>query len=236
MHQVPSDSVQSVICSPPYWNLKDYGHPKQIGFGESYDIYHKRMDLVWSECKRVLKSTGTMWIVIDKIWYNGEILHIPYDIARHCQALGLFLQDLIIWNKPTAIAGMNERNLVNKYEYIVLLSKDTRFKFNQPLKKNRMPPDFTRDGKRLTDLWRFAVKAGSIRKTPDHKAPYPEELIERIVQISTDEGDTVLDPYLGSGTTMKVALQLGRRCIGYEINRDFESMIMDRLLHLPPEG
>ncbi len=235
MNQVEDETVQSVICSPPYWNLKDYEHPEQIGHGETYDRYHERMDQVWSECRRVLKRSGTMWIVVDKMWHQGEVLHLPFHIAQRCQKLGFHLQDMIIWNKPTAIAGMNARNLVNKYEFVVFLSKNSsHFKFNPLREGEGMPPDYTQDGDMLTDVWRFPVKAGSIKKTPDHKAPYPEELIERIVMISTDNGDTVLDPYLGSGTTMGVALAHGRQCIGYEINRDFEALIVERLRTLPP--
>jgi len=228
MTEIESSIIQSVICSPPYWNLKDYDHPEQIGHGETYERYLERMDRVWSECYRVLNDTGTMWIVVDKIWHNGELLHIPYDIACHCQRIGFILQDLIIWNKPTAIAGMNERNLVNKYEYVIFLSKAREgMKFN-PLKGDRTP-GFSRTKGSLTNLWRFPVKAGSIRKTPDHKAPYPEELIQQIVDFSTERGDIILDPYLGSGTTMKVALEHGRRCVGYEINPNFEDMIASRL-------
>lgn len=237
MDKVPDSSVQSVICSPPYWYLKDYEHPDQIGHGESYGRYHERLNLVWSECERTLQPDGTMWIVVDKIWHESDVVHIPYDIAVNCQKLGMYLQDLVIWNKPTAIAGMNDRNLVNKFEYIVFLSKEPRgFKFRQPEESKRPPPDFAPKTGLLTDVWRFPVKAGSIRKTPNHKAPYPEELIARIVSVSTDEGDTVLDPFLGSGTTMKVALEVNRRCIGYEINDAFEPMIVDRLRTLSPPG
>lgn len=235
MCHVKSGTVQSVITSPPYWNLKDYGHPEQIGHGEDYERYHQRLEKVWSECYRVLNQSGTMWVVIDKITWKGDIVHIPFDIVKHCQKLNFFLKDIIIWNKPTAIAGMSKRNIVNKNEYILFFSKDKRhYKFNPPEESKIATPDFNKENGRLTDLWRFPVKAGSIRKTPNHKAPYPRELIKRIVQISTDVGDTVLDPFLGSGTTMKVALQLNRRCIGYEINRNFAPLIAERLKAIPP--
>ena len=235
MSEVPSSSVQAVICSPPYWDLKDYGHPEQIGHGESYQRYHERMNSVWKECHRVLVPSGTMWIVVDKIWKSGGLVIIPFDIARHCEQMGFFLQDIIVWNKPTAIAGMTRRNIVNKFEYVLFFTKEwAGFKFNQLGEIRRHQPDFDPRTGRLTNLWRFPVKAGSIRKTPDHKAPYPDELISRIVRISTDERDTILDPYLGSGTTLKVSLELNRRCIGYEINRVFESVIAERVKGLQP--
>lgn len=225
MKEVEDETIQTVITSPPYWNLKDYGHPQQIGFNESYETYHERIEKVWFECRRVLKKDGTMWIVVDRILRDQEITHIPYDIAQRCRKLGFLLQDIIIWNKPTAIAGMSPKNLVSKYEHILFLSKTKSFKLRAIAEDKKASPDWARDLSRLTDIWRFPVKAGSIKKTPLHEAPYPEELIRRILLLSTDETDTVLDPFLGSGTTMKVALHLNRGCVGYEINPDFAKMM-----------
>jgi DNA modification methylase len=235
MKEVQSESIQSVICSPPYWNLKDYGHPEQIGHGERYKKYLQRLDSVWLECKRTLRKDGTIWIVVDKIWHQGDLVMIPFDIVKHCRELGFYLQDVIVWNKPTAIAGMNDRNLVNKFEFVIFMSKSkNEVKILRPAQNGKRSPDFDPNTGRLTNLWRFPVKAGSIRKTPNHKAPYPEELIARLVQISSEEGDSILDPFLGSGTTMKVALAHNRRCIGYEINSEFESMIAERMRNLSP--
>lgn len=214
MPEVESGSVQAVVCSPPYWNIKDYGHDAQIGRADPYDRYHDRMDNVWAECHRALRDDGTMWVVVDKVWSKGEVVPIPFDIATRCQRLGFRLLDLVVWNKPTAIAGMTPRNLVNKHETVVVLAKGRA-------------PKLRAEG--LGDLWRVVVKSGSIRRTPEHEAPYPEELIERIVRCSTDEGDLVLDPFLGSGTTAKVAVGMGRRCAGVELNPAFRAMIEQRL-------
>jgi len=227
MSEIDNETVQAVVTSPPYWNLKDYKHKQQIGLVDSYERYHERLDRVWSECQRVLRSDGTLWIVIDKIMQYDRIVHIPYDIVGRCRKLGFHLQDMIIWNKPTAIAGMSDNNLVNKYENVVFFSKSKTFKLNVP-RELKMAPDFTKDG-RLTDFWRFPVKAGSIRKTPAHEAPFPEELVQRIIRLSTNETDLVLDPFLGSGTTMKVALELNRMATGYEINPDFLPIMVERL-------
>lgn len=214
MDDVPDASVQAVVCSPPYWALKDYGHGDQIGRGESYEEYHTRLDRVWRECRRALRDDGTMWIVVDKVMDRGEVVPIPFRIATRCQALGFRLLDLIVWNKPTAIAGMTPRNLVNKHETIVVLAK------------GRGAPKLRAEGE--SDLWRVVVKAGNLRKTPEHEAPYPEELVERILCQSTDEGEVVLDPFLGSGTTLAVATRLQRRCVGYELNETFRGMIAER--------
>ena len=230
MAEVGNETIQAVVTSPPYWNLKDYKHADQIGFGQSYEKYHQRLDCVWSECKRVMKPDGTLWIVIDKITQHDRIVHIPYDIVQRCRELGFYVQDMIVWNKPTAIAGMSPNNLVNKYENVIFLSKSKDFKVNLSPRSN-IAPDYAKDG-RMSDIWRFPVKAGSIRKTYAHEAPYPEELIQRIVRLSTDENDTILDPFLGSGTTMKVALDLNRKAVGYEINPDYLPVIAERFRKL----
>ena len=231
MKEIASEKVQAVITSPPYWNLKDYEHTEQIGHGEGYEKYHQRLNGVWAECKRVLKRDGTLWIVVDKIHSRGEVLHIPFDIVRNCRELGLLLQDIIVWNKPTAIAGMNPINLVNKYEYVLMFSRSKSFKVNNRAGVDVKAPDRTTDNF-FSDLWRIPVKAGSIRKTPNHEAPFPEELIHRIISICSDKDDLILDPFMGSGTTLKAALELERKCTGYEINSEFAEMIADRLLRL----
>jgi DNA modification methylase len=229
MEEILDEQVQAVVTSPPYWNLKDYSHYAQIGRGETYKRYHERLNKIWKECNRTLMHNGTLWIVVDKIFWKGELLNIPFDIVRNCREIGFYLKDIIVWNKPTSIAGMNPRNIVNKYETVLFFAKSRDKIKLKNLPDDAKQPDTTIDGKMLTNLWRFPVKAGSIRKTPDHEAPYPEELISRIIRISTDKGDLVLDPFLGSGTTLKAALELGRHCIGYEINEEFANVIAERL-------
>jgi len=229
MEEIRNSPVQTVVTSPPYWNLKDYKHPEQIGHGETYEKYHERLNKVWAECKRVLKPDGTLWIVVDKITFKGDVLNIPFDIVRNCKNIGFYLKDIVVWNKPTAISGMNPRNLVNKYESVLFFAKSKDdFKFRN-LGEEAKTPDATLNRKLLTNLWRFPVKAGSIRKTPPHEAPFPEDLISRIILVSTVEGDLVLDPFLGSGTTLKTALELCRKCVAYEINREFADVIAERL-------
>lgn len=231
MAATENDSVQSVITSPPYWDLKDYGHEQQIGTSdESYDEYHERMQTVWEQCYNVLKESGTMWVVVDTVMDRGDLQLLPYHIAQRAEESGFTLQDIITWHKPTAIAGMTERNVVNKKEYIVYLSKqkDHLFHDEEERENGKEDPAINGDG-RMGNLWRYPVKRGTAGQNVLHKAPYPSSLINRIVKLSTDRGDTVLDPFLGSGTTAYSALSLDRRCIGYELNADFEEVIADRL-------
>jgi DNA modification methylase len=234
MSEIEENSIQSVITSPPYWDLKDYGHEKQIGHeDQSYKQYQNRLSSVWSECYDVLKPDGTMWVVVDTVMHQGDLKLLPYHIAENAEDIGFHLQDLIVWYKPTAIAGMTDRNVVNKKEYIVFLSKQSDHKLTHPSSnENGLEDPAIDDGKKLGNLWRHPVKRGTAGQNVLHKAPYPRSLIDRIVKLATEEGDVVLDPFLGSGTTAYSALDLGRRCIGYEINQEFEDVIADRLSNL----
>lgn len=233
MSAVEGSSIQAVITSPPYWDMKDYGHEEQIGTSdESYELYHERMQSVWEECYEALTDDGTMWVVVDTVMEQGDLRLLPYHIAERAEAAGFVLQDLITWYKPTAIAGMTARNVVNKKEYVVYLSKNREHKFNEESGSNGTEDPAVAENHRLGNLWRHPVKRGSVGEDVLHKAPYPTSLINRIVEVSTDAGDTVLDPFLGSGTTAVAALELGRNCIGYELNEEFQTVIEERLAPL----
>jgi site-specific DNA-methyltransferase (adenine-specific) len=231
MAAVPPESVQSVITSPPYWDLKDYEHDDQIGTAdESYERYHDRMQSVWAECYDRLREDGTVWIIVDTVMERGDLRLLPYHISQRAEEVGFRLQDLIVWHKPTAIAGMTDRNVVNKKEYIIYLSKRDEHLFHgERDRENDVEDPAITDAETLGNLWRYPVKRGTVGQNVLHKAPYPRSLIDRIVKLSTDEGDTVLDPFFGSGTTAYSALDLNRQCIGYELNEGFAEVINDRL-------
>ena len=230
MSAIESGSVQSVITSPPYWNLKDYGHNDQIGTDdESYEHYHDRMQTVWEECYDVLRDDGTMWVVVDTVMERGDLQLLPYHIAQRAKEAGFVLQDMVTWFKPTAIAGMTDRNVVNKKEYVVFLSKNRDHAFYEKNADNGAEDPAISDEHRLGNLWRFPVKRGTAGQNVLHKAPYPQALTDRIVKLSTEPGDKVLDPFLGSGTTALSALEHDRQCIGFELNREFEDVISERL-------
>ena len=231
---VVDEEIQSIITSPPYWDLKDYGHDDQIGTSdESYEAYLQRMKKVWKECYDLLSEDGSMWIVVDTVMDRGNLRLLPRHIAEDAEDVGFRLEDMVVWYKPTAIAGMTDRNVVNKKEYIVYLSKSKRHELNCEGGMNGFEdPAVSEESVRLGNIWRFPVKRGSIGQQVLHKAPYPIALIDRVVNISTNEGDTVLDPFLGSGTTAYSALSHGRECIGFELNQEFEEVIADRLSDL----
>jgi site-specific DNA-methyltransferase (adenine-specific) len=222
--------IQSVITSPPYWDLKDYGSEDQIGAEDgSYEEYQDRLTSVWEECYKSLREDGSIWIVVDTVMERGDLKLLPHDITERCSEIGFHFQDMIVWYKPTAIAGMSERNVVNKKEYIICMSKGEEPYLNEGSVDDCADSMYS-DEDNLGNLWRFPVKRGTSGQNVLHKAPYPKKLIDRIINISTSEGDAVLDPFLGSGTTACSALTLGRECVGYEINEEFEEIVTERVV------
>lgn len=234
MSEIPEQSIQSVITSPPYWNLKDYGHDGQIGAGdETYDEYLSRIQDVFSECYTRVRDNGTVWVVADSFVVGNDTKLLPHHIAQRAQLVGFNLQDVVVWYKPTSIAGYNPGTVVNKKEYIVCLSKQKEFALYPEHDENPGAEDPANGSFMLNNIWRHPVKRGSLAKNDIlHKAPFPISLAKRLVKISSKPDDVILDPFLGSGTTAYAALSESRQCLGYEINREFKPTIESRLSEL----
>lgn len=242
LNKIPDKSVQLIITSPPYWQLKDYGTPDQIGFNNSYEEYINNLNLVWQECNRVLSDGCRLCINIGdqfarSVYYGRyKVIPIRTEIIRFCEALGMDYMGAIIWQKTTtmntsgggAIMGSfpYPRNGILKmdYEFILLFKKlGTAPKPTLKQKENSV---MTKEewGQYFSSHWHFNGV-----KQMGHIAMFPEELPKRLIKMFSFAGETVLDPFVGSGTTSLAAKNLGRNSIGYEINRDFESIIREKL-------
>ena len=237
MDEVSDSSVQLVITSPPYWGLRDYGVGKQIGYGESYEEYLSRLGKVWKECFRVLFSTGSLWININKRIIDGNILLFPEDITRVVLETGFCLKDIVVWHKPVFVPTTGPKNFTDRHEYVLFFTKsydNYLFKHYEPEK-----PDYLHPGnEKLANVWKIHRRIGNIGKQISvminereikHTAVYPNELVRRIILLCSNKGDLVLDPFAGSGTTLVVANFLGRQWIGYELNPDYRAIIEWRL-------
>lgn len=231
MSEIEDGEVQVVVTSPPYWGLRDYGVSNQIGFKETYSEYLTRLEKVWAECYRILRDDGTLWININKRLINGNILLFPIDIAKSCTRIGFKLQDIVIWFRAISVGGTGKLNFFDRYEFILMFSKKEAFKFYP---KRIKTTDFLNEEKgEFINVWKLYRRIGNLSgefgaKTKlaiKHTAMFPEELVKRVVLLSSDEGDTVLDPFLGSGTTIAVTENLRRSGIGYEINEAFKPLI-----------
>lgn len=222
MYDIEDNTIDLMITSPPYWNLKNYFKKGQIGH-ESYDKYLERIHKVWQETFRVLKNSGNMWININTRKRNKIPILIPRDIIIQCKKIGFLLKEIIIWHKSSGIP-VNKQNIVDRHEYLLWFTKTNNFKIN-----NIGFNDYKNIHLSNGQIWNINRKAGSVGKDFIHPAIYPNKLVERIINICSDEGDVILDPFLGSGTTAISALNNNRNSVGYEYAEIFHNVIKYRI-------
>lgn len=216
------ESIDLMVTSPPYWDIKNYLKEGQIG-QESYSDYLKRLKKVWKQTYNHLSESGTIWININTIFKNKRVVLIPYDIIQQCLSIGYKFQRIIYWHKSSGIPT-NGKNLSDHFEYILVFSKSDEFIINKPDFNFYLNEYF-----KNSNIWNINRKAGAIGKNYVHPAVFPVEMINTIIKIGTQENSFVLDPFLGSGTSLISAIKTHRNFIGYEFNEDFKSLIEYRL-------
>ncbi len=242
MAELPDGSVHLVVTSPPYWQLKDYGTGGQIGFHDSYEDYINNLDLVWSECARALHPGCRLCINIGDqfarsvLYGRYKVIPIRTEITKFCESAGLDFMGSIIWRKVTTCNTTGGATVMGSFPYPRNGILKIDYEFILIFKKPGGPPAVAPDAKQRSRLstrewneyfsghWAFPGE-----KQRGHLAMFPEELPRRLIRMFTFEGETVLDPFLGSGTTSLAALNLGRNSVGYEVNADFLPAIRAKL-------
>ncbi len=239
---VPDKSVQLIITSPPYWQLKDYGADNQIGYNDSYEEYINNLNLVWKESYRVLDNGCRLCVNIGdqfarSVYYGRyKVIPIRTEIIKFCESIGFDYMGAIIWQKKTTSNTTGGASLMGSYPTPRngILSID--YEFILIFKKLGTPKRPSKEIKELSKMTKEEWKtyfAGHWNfggaKQDGHIAVFPEELPKRLIKMFAFVGDTVLDPFLGSGTTSLAAKNLGRNSIGYEINQEFLPYIKHKL-------
>jgi site-specific DNA-methyltransferase (adenine-specific) len=242
MKEVPDESVHLIITSPPYWQLKDYGNGKQIGYNDSYEEYINNLNLVWNECHRILHKGCRLCVNIGdqfarSVYYGRyKVIPIRTEIIKFCESAGFDYMGAIIWQKVTTTHTTGGATVMGSFPFPRNGILKIDYEFILIFKKYGTPPKVTKEVKEQSKLtkeewnqyftghWNFAGE-----KQDKHLAMFPEELPGRLIKMFSFVGDTVLDPFLGSGTTTLAAKNLKRNSIGYEINGDFLPVIKDKL-------
>jgi len=242
MKEISSESVHLVITSPPYWQLKDYGNGKQIGFNDTYEEYVNNLNLVWSECHRILHKGCRLCINIGdqfarSVYYGRyKVIPIRTEIIKFCESAGFDYMGAITWQKVTTCHTTGGATVMGSFPYPRNGILKLDYEFILILKKNGAPPRVSNEVKEQSRLtqeewnqyfaghWNFPGE-----KQDKHLAMFPEELPRRLIKMFSFVGDTVLDPFLGSGTTSLAAKNLNRNSIGYETNEDFLPTIKAKL-------
>ncbi len=247
LRHIPDDVVQSVITSPPYWSLRDYQTDGQIGTVEPLPLFIQSLVRAFHEVHRVLATNGTLWVNIGDAYTSGnrgwrapdrknparamqvrprtpeglkdkELIGLPWRFALAMQEAGWWLRSDIIWYKPNCQPESVKDRPTRSFEHIFLFAKSERYYYDVSAVKGP-------NGRRLRDVWDINTVAYS----GAHFATFPPELVRRCVLIGTREGDYVLDPFMGSGTSGQVARTTNRRFIGCEINKAYLPLIMERM-------
>jgi len=242
--EIPDNTFQCAVTSPPYWGVRDYGMEQQIGAEPDLNDYIKHLVEIFSEVRRVLRPDGTFWLNIGNTYTSGgrkwrqedsknkgramsyrpptpeglkkkDLIGVAWMLAMACQKEGWYLRNDIIWNKPNCQPESVKDRFTVSHEYLFLFSKSEKYFFDQASIKE---PTANGNGlKNKRSVW-------SINTEPcpeAHFAVFPRALIRPCVVAGTKENDLILDPFYGTGTVGIVAKELGRRCVGVELSEEY---------------
>lgn len=246
------ESINCVITSPPYYWQRDYDVDGQFGLEPTIDGYVENLRATFAAIKPALADNGVIFLNLGDTYYNAKgrphgkddkhrsrrlpglravdgpglglprksLIGIPWRVALAMQADGWTLRSAIIWVRKSAIPEPTSKDRPwRKYEHIFLFSKSPRYYFD-------------RDGlEGEEDIWFIEPDRKSLARGT-HYAPYPRKLVERCIDVGCPEGGTVLDPFVGGGTTMYVADEKGRSSVGIELNPDFCTLISENMEQL----
>lgn len=248
---VPDGTFRCCVTSPPYWGLRDYGIEHQIGAEPKLEDYINNLRAVFSEVRRTLTDDGTLWLNIGdsytsggRTWRDGDkknkgramdyraptpdglkpkdLIGVPWRLAFALQDAGWHLRSDIIWSKPNCQPESVKDRPTRSHEYLFLFSKSERYYYNQEAIKE---PSSDGGMKNRRSVWAINTEAfpGS------HFATFPTRLVEPCLLAGSEPGDTVLDPFFGSGTVGLVAGRLGRKFVGIELSEEYASLARRRL-------
>lgn len=254
----PDRRFRCCVTSPPYWGLRDYGIAGQIGAETRIEEYVEKLVKIFREVRRVLADDGTLWLNLGDSYTSGnrtwrdsdkknparamtyrpptppglkpkDLIGVPWRVALALQQDGWYLRSDVIWFKPNCQPESVKDRPTHAHEYVFLFSKAERYFYNYDAIAE---PVLNGDAKRN----RRSVWAINTEGFPGaHFAVFPPALVEPCILASSSAGDTVLDPFFGSGTTGEVALQNSRSTVGIELNPEYADIAIRRLRPLLEE-
>lgn len=255
LSQMPSQSVNCCVTSPPYWGLRDYGADQQIGLEDDPKKFVEELVGVFREVHRVLRDDGILWLNLGDSYagnnsrasQNGragfgtpregvfsrtgeglktkDLVGIPWEVALALRNDGWYLRQDIIWHKPNPLPESVKDRCTKAHEYIFLLSKSQTYYFDYEAIREPAVGS-TDDGlKNKRSVWTVPVRPYK----GSHFATFPADLITPCILAGAPAGGTVLDPFGGSGTTVAVAIEHDRRGIAIELNESYLPLIEKRI-------
>lgn len=253
LKELPAESFNCVVTSPPYYWLRDYGVDRQIGIEDTVEGYVDAVNKVMDEVYRVLKKDGVFFLNIGDTYYSGKgkshgvdkksskrrfglravdksggldigvkpksLIGIPWRVALEMCKRNWVLRSPIIWYRKHSLPESVQDRPRRSYEHIFMFVKNRKYYFNRQ----------ALEAEEQEDMWTIAARP---KGTHLGTAPYPDELVQRCLDIGCPPGGTVLDPFAGGGTTLRVAVQSGRSATGIDLNPEFCQYIVESLSEL----
>ena len=244
LQQLPSATINCIVTSPPYFWLRDYGVPDQLGLESTVAEYVTALTTALREARRLLTPNGLAFLNIGDTFYSGKgesqghdgkskkrrfglravdksgglgiglrrksLIGIPWRVAIQLVSDGWVLRSSVIWHRKNRLPESVRDRPSRSYEYVFILAKSRRYYFNKKALLSRHIEE---------DMW--TIPAQPRPTNGIDTAPFPDELVERCLAIGCPDAGVVLDPFVGSGTTVRVALSSGRSAIGIDLNREF---------------
>ena len=256
---IEPESIDCIVTSPPYYNLRDYGMPGQIGAENTVEEYIDNLTDVFSKSRTVLKPNGTLWLNVADTYAQKNLLGIPWQLAFALRNDGWILRQDIIWCKPNPMPESVVDRCTKAHEYLFLLTKSAKYYFSldsvkeeaqyKPSDSPKVKKSCRYGGKKYAlnqDMF-YRTKSGNIYNytgtrhprsvwtiptqpfSGEHFATFPEELVRRCILAGCPPSGIVMDPFCGSGTTGKVAYDLGREFCGIELNPKYAEIATKRI-------
>ena len=247
--ELPKESVQLAITSPPYWTLKEYEeHPDQLGHVDDYEEFLDAIDIVWEGVRRALVPGGRLVVIVGDVCLSrrkfGRHLVVPLhaSIQERCRALGYDNLAPIIWHKISnaSLEVANGSSFLGKpYEPNSIIKNDIEFilfqrkpgGYRRPTLAARVMSVIPEELHRQYFQQIWTLGGASTRK---HPAPFPLKLAERLIRMFSFVGDTVLDPFMGTGTSSVAAAMIGRHSIGVEVEPSYFDIAVSALNEVQP--
>jgi len=234
--------VDLTITSPPYWNMKKYGDiAEQTGYNQTYKDYLADIRKTFQGVYNISKDTASLFLIVDTMKRNGKLIRLPDHIAEELESIGWIHQDTIIWDKGKTLPWSRKGQMRNIFEYILMFTKSNSYKYHIDRIKTvdelmewwiDYPERYSPDGKVPENIWKFYIPTqGSWGNKKDfgdkefrHACPFPPEMMARILLLSSDVNDVVLDPYAGTGVLLAIAQKMERRFLGFDTNPDYKNV------------
>ena len=240
------------ITSPPYWGLRDYDYPDQIGAEAKVETYIADLVAVFREVRRTLRDDGTFWLNIGDAYTSGgrtwrapdkknkgramsyrpdtpdglkpkDLIGLPWRLAFALQADGWYLRSDIVWHKPNCQPESVKDRPTRSHEYVFLFSKAERYHFDG----DAIQEPVLMGGQRKNRRTVWSINTEGFKGA--HFAVFPPKLVELCILAGTEPGDLVLEPFLGTGTVAAESRRLRRRCVGIEMKPEFATMASQRV-------